>query len=935
MSNNNLIISSCEKQQQQQSHINDNSNVITTDNDDDDDAFFSSFDNYVVDDDNNGSCNNKQNDIFSISTTTTTTTNNNNQKSPKSSETFIMIEQKTNDDNENQQIRRPDDDDDESFQPKTKIIKSSSTIEEESSLMIIDSIDMNKLQYNKNQNVSKQNETDIKQESSISATTNKVNVEQSNKDSTPISEIQPNISSSPMTINKTSDNQKQQINSSTLSSTTTTTTTTTTSIISSSSSSSVSATQTSIYLSQDQDEMPRHTICPLCENTRSFCSSSSVTRHIRSVHKLTDLTEAKYCYCLFCQQFQEDIHSYYRHLEHGHQFDLDRNFSLLFTKKIFASIEEFQQWKDQELEPQTGCRYERCFSYDFPRSIYYKCSGIQLQTPIQTETDDHTKQQQQSIILKYNQNPQSSINQQQQQGTISTSGSQTMTKIEMADLSKIFSSQQQQQQTSLSTSSSSSSSNLDNSDNSQSSSTGTLANVQGINVRIENQYDSRMYPCPSSVRLIFKKNHIQVNYIPFHLGHVLTSNNTPPSSSSSSQPSNVQQQVSNNQQQRASTASTNQSIQTPVQVQIQQQQPQPQTTTTKCHQPLQTNFISMSKNKNSNNNSHQHHQVVAIATGPNNGQQQQQTAIQISPQQLAGLASSGNIQLATTTGIGGSKLIHLPFLNLATVGGGNIVLTTANSNQQHSANPIQLKTTATTITISKIDCSFISGGSLGSAKILTSPKNRLMQAIPIEKTSTTFKTNVDVSTQSDTLPSSAMLNQLNFQQLINNQSNHQQKIKSQQIQLISTIPTTKPLQIQQQQLNGSAKTTYQPVQQSYQLADSSSISTPTSASTSINSSPMMMKLTNDTQAPTSSTLNSTVQQQQQQQSNGLVIVSLEKGLETVQEQSRPRKKQLRQIFEQILESCFTESDFDLLESSLTSIATHFQLTNNTMNNNIP
>ena len=114
--------------------------------------------------------------------------------------------------------------------------------------------------------------------------------------------------------------------------------------------------------------------------------------------------------------------------------------------------------------------------------------------------------------MKYNQNPQSSINQ-QQQGTISSSGSQTMTKIEMADLSKIFSSQQQQQQqTSLSTSSSSSSSNLDNSDNSQSSSTGTLANVQGINVRIENQYDSRMYPCPSSVRLIFKKNHIQVSF---------------------------------------------------------------------------------------------------------------------------------------------------------------------------------------------------------------------------------------------------------------------------------------------------------------------------------------------------------------------------------------------------------------------------------------
>ncbi|OTF74369.1 hypothetical protein BLA29_001491, partial [Euroglyphus maynei] len=262
-----------------------------------------------------------------------------------------------------------------------------------------------------------------------------------------------------------------------------------------------------------------------------------------------------------------------------------------------------------------------------------------------------------------------------------------------------------------------------------------------------------MYPCPSSVRLIFKKNHIQVNYIPFHLGHVLTTLNksSPPPSSNTS---NVQQQLSNNQQQRASTS------------------------------------------------------------------------ISITPQQLAGLASTGNIQLATAGTVGGSKLIQIPLVNLAAVGG-NLVLTSAN----HS-NPIQLqqqqskqpKSSSTTSTAHSFHVQ-ISGGSLGSAKILTSSNNRLM-TLPMEKTSS-MKTNlahVDVSTQSDTLPSSSvMLSKLNFQQLVNNNQDYQKKTKTQQIQLIPTMTTTttKALQVQQQQINDSVTTmaatanTYQ----SYQIAD--------------------------------------------------------------------------------------------------------------------
>ena len=202
-------------------------------------------------------------------------------------------------------------------------------------------------------------------ETSVTTKSNKIKIEQSdnNKNSSGIQSIISSSSPSSMSENLTNStdnhkpseignnsgnhkqsfaNKQQQINSSSTTMLTTTTTTNTSSTTSSSSSSST--TQASNYLSQDHDEIPRHTLCPLCDNTRSFCSSSSVTRHIRSVHKFSDLMDAKYCYCLLCQQFQEDVHSYFRHLELVHQFDLDKNFSLLFTKRTFTSIEGIKKF---------------------------------------------------------------------------------------------------------------------------------------------------------------------------------------------------------------------------------------------------------------------------------------------------------------------------------------------------------------------------------------------------------------------------------------------------------------------------------------------------------------------------------------------------------------------------------------------------------------
>lgn len=60
-------------------------------------------------------------------------------------------------------------------------------------------------------------------------------------------------------------------------------------------------------------------ICSLCFKT--FGSSSSVSRHLRSVHGLVDLAGTKQVYCLLCKTFQDDTQHHLRHLIRAHEME--------------------------------------------------------------------------------------------------------------------------------------------------------------------------------------------------------------------------------------------------------------------------------------------------------------------------------------------------------------------------------------------------------------------------------------------------------------------------------------------------------------------------------------------------------------------------------------------------------------------------------------
>lgn len=89
-----------------------------------------------------------------------------------------------------------------------------------------------------------------------------------------------------------------------------------------------------------KEEVCRLTVCPLCDNAKSFCSSSSVTRHLRSVHKLNDLLGTRNCYCLLCARFIEDLPEFFSHLKSDHQLLQQSNpVSDLYVRHHFKSFE--------------------------------------------------------------------------------------------------------------------------------------------------------------------------------------------------------------------------------------------------------------------------------------------------------------------------------------------------------------------------------------------------------------------------------------------------------------------------------------------------------------------------------------------------------------------------------------------------------------------
>lgn len=89
-----------------------------------------------------------------------------------------------------------------------------------------------------------------------------------------------------------------------------------------------------------KEEICRLTVCPLCDNTKSFCSSSSVTRHLRSVHKLNDLLGTRNCYCLLCARFMEDNGEFFAHLKKDHLLlQQAEPISSLYVRHVFKSFD--------------------------------------------------------------------------------------------------------------------------------------------------------------------------------------------------------------------------------------------------------------------------------------------------------------------------------------------------------------------------------------------------------------------------------------------------------------------------------------------------------------------------------------------------------------------------------------------------------------------
>lgn len=220
-----------------------------------------------------------------------------------------------------------------------------------------------------------------------------------------------------------------------------------------------------------KEEVCRLTVCPLCDNAKSFCSSSSVTRHLRSVHKLNDLLGTRNCYCLLCARFIEDLPEFFSHLKSDHQLLQQPNpIKDLYVRHHFKSFEEFMKWKANTLEKQTGCKYERCYTNEYSRNIYFKCSAIRITR----------------ITLA---------------GKCSTSNKEPPA----LDASNGGSSK--------------------GSPGSGSEAGGDKANPNMISeIVLESSFDARMYPCTSSVRLTFRYTGIEAIEFPYHLGHKLDSN---------------------------------------------------------------------------------------------------------------------------------------------------------------------------------------------------------------------------------------------------------------------------------------------------------------------------------------------------------------------------------------------------------------------------
>ena len=145
-------------------------------------------------------------------------------------------------------------------------------------------------------------------------------------------------------------------------------------------------------------------------------------------------------------------------------------FLLIF---YYVFVLDFMRWKSQELEVQTGCTYERCFTNEYSRSIYYKCAAIRINRITLTGKQTTSSKEPASIEPGGSHHPSIPKNSNSNNATPTVNGNGDPNSAEKV------------------------------------SAPPPPAPPQGDMI-LESSFDARMYPCTSSIRLVFRYTGIEV-----------------------------------------------------------------------------------------------------------------------------------------------------------------------------------------------------------------------------------------------------------------------------------------------------------------------------------------------------------------------------------------------------------------------------------------
>ncbi|KAI2799879.1 hypothetical protein BLOT_014307 [Blomia tropicalis] len=646
------------------------------------------------------------------------------------------------------------------------------------------------------------------------------------------------------------------------------------------------------------------------------------------------------CYCLLCSRFLEDLGEFFGHLKSDHQLlKQPEPVNTLYVRHVFKTFEDFMRWKSQELEVQTGCTYERCFTNEYSRSIYYKCAAIRINRITLTGKQTTSSKEPASIEPGGSHHPSIPKNSNSNNATPTVNGNGDPNSAEKV------------------------------------SAPPPPAPPQGDMI-LESSFDARMYPCTSSIRLVFRYTGIEAIEFPFHLGHKLDSNirdlclsqvhNTPQQSSF---PHQVPKPVTN-------------SV-------IGQQHPSQQITATqaqhhsgvKYQSPIKTEQMLASASptiaRTTTTSGNQQITTFVTTTKPAGPIQQQQSNRILHNNNIN--SSTTNSSTTTTTHAPPSA-VNTPTTANTPVSGTKPKRKRARDRDQKTGELVAatsnkvLVTTATVTSPQPVSTPQPQPPSASSSSLSTSAKlnasiiNKSIQSgTPLAKTIKLEP--VETKPIGTTLV--ANLPQLNLQGgNLNHSHLHQQQqqqhhhphLGNVQPLAVATSGTSAIMIIGQSLPTSSSANSGTGITQSSKLTfnDPSYTDEPPIRRIKFDDSsaqqnqeqqtgddPSMVALMNSlsnnnvnemdssvkmgsidvkdgsiitanaapistTSQPASSTLDSSTD-------DNLVIVPLEKGVQIVEESIRPRKEQLRKRFNDLLDTCLTEADIELVETSIESM----------------